>query len=277
MEFPKYYNKMHISVDHMENLVDDIENLHATHLNDFHPNHKGAVLTTTYGSSAQITSEDFISPSLTIYVSGGVSYTQNSQRVESLIPVIGETQTTATSGTVILDYPIIDVSGVFTTQTGDDINYYTGGSFNSTTKEVTLTTPVTSHPDTVYVNYERMPSYTFTTPPTGAAGTDITRIDLLYLEYKKESILPFSINFINSNRQIYQEVKYTKEKDSFDLKSITGTQVVAPSIPVAPAVPTVSNIVPLAYIYWRNNSTAIYDADQGVIGSAYIVDARSTI
>lgn len=278
LEFPLYYSKMHISTNNMSNLVDDIENLHATHLKDFHPNHAGSVLTTTYGSSAQLVSEDFTSPSLTIYVSGGVSYTQNSQRIETKIPIIGETQTTSTSSTVSLDYPIIDVDSIYTTTTGDGTDYYSpSGSFNSTTKVVNFGTPITGHPDTVYVNYYRMPSYTFTSVPTGAAGTDITRIDLLYLEYEKDEVDPFSIDFINSNREVYQEVVYTRERDGFDVKSIAGTQVTPPAVASAPTTPSGSNIVPIAYVYWRNNSTAIYDYDTGNSGESYIVDARSTI
>lgn len=274
--FPIYYNRMHVSVDNMNTLIEDIENLQIRHMKDFHPNAHGGVLTSTYGPSAQIVFEDPIAPSLTIYVSAGISYSRDFHRIDARVPIIGEQQTTTSSTTVNTTNPISTVEGVFTVDTFSGINYALGGSFDAQGKEITFGLPVPSHPQTVYVNYGRLPEYTITDAPTGTSGTDITRIDLVYLEYEKIQTEPFSIDFITANRRIVQEVKYTRQVDGFNIRVLRGTQVDPGDTALHPPIPD-SDIVPLAYVHMRNNTTAIYNIDKGVIGTGWIEDIRNTI
>lgn len=274
MGFPIYHNKQHLSADDMSNLVFDIEQQQIKHTLDFHPGHQGSVLTTTYGTSAQIAFQNEPSQSLTIHISGGVSYSNESHRIDLKELVTGEVQTSINTTTVQTDFSIVNVYGVFTTETGFETNYFNGGSFDSESKIITLGTPLPSNPLTVYINYDKIVNYTITSPPTGSTGTDITRIDLIYLEYESQNTNPYSIDFITPNQVIYQEVVNTRKIDSFQIKTITGTQVVAPSAAEYPEIPS-TDIVPIAYILLRNNTTAIYDIDTGNIGEGYIEDARN--
>jgi hypothetical protein len=271
--FPKFWNRQHISVNDLNSLITDIEESRRSLIKDLNINYSSKVLTSNYGIDSCKTIQDTTSPSLTVYVEGGIAYSALYNRLETKQQILGELQTSTSNTLIHVDYPISGVDAVYVGSIGIGMNYYSGGSYDAINSNITTGTPLPSANSPVYVNYSRMPAYTMTDSPTGANSLTVTRIDLLYLEYKKISTSPKSIDFIDENRNIYQEVAYTRSEDSFELKRIMGVESPTPAHPTLPS----GDVLPLAYIHLRNNTTAIYNSDQSTIATGFIEDARETI
>ena len=271
--FQNFWNRQHISVNDLNALISDIEESRRSLIKDLNINYSSKVLTTNYGTSSCKTIQDTTSPSLTVYVMGGVAFSANYNRVLTEQGVLGETQISTTNTQINADYPISGVESVYVGSIGMGLNYYTGGSFDPINAIITTGTILPSANCNVYINYSRMPSYTTTDSPTGANSLIVKRIDLLYLEYKKVKTSPLSIDFIDENRNLYQEVVYTRSEDSFELKRVMGVESLFPAHPTLPG----GDVIPLAYIHLRNNTSAIYDSDQSTIATGFIEDARQTI
>lgn len=198
-----WYNQQHISIEDLEQIYLDCEQLIIDHIYDYHYSDSQFVLATPkYGSnSLKVMAQTF--PSLTVQITGGVAY-QNQNRIEV------ETPTT---------YTLSDPPSVL------------GGGFN------------------------------------------ITRIDLIYLTLTEQELYPFSKDFIDANRNIYQQTVYTRKCTTYTINKVTGVYNVGGGI--KPSVP--SNGIALAYLHLRDGTNKIYNTDTGSLNEGYIEDARNLV
>jgi hypothetical protein len=130
-----------------------------------------------------------------------------------------------------------------------------------------------------YYNWERieLPSayeYVISDIPTDqGGGLNITRIDLLWIERLVEEAYPFAIDFIDANRNIYQQTKNTRYLDSYEIGLTQGVYNIGggakPSTPVG--------AVPLAYIHLRDATNKIYAYDTGSLNEGFIEDCRQLV
>jgi len=110
-------------------------------------------------------------------------------------------------------------------------------------------------------------------PPNSGGGLIITRIDLIYINKTDIDAFPFTLDFIDANRNIFQETKNTRNLGSYELIQLQGTYNIGGATP--PAIP--AGVIPLAYIYLRDNTNKIYNADTSSLNEGYIVDARTVV
>ena len=110
-------------------------------------------------------------------------------------------------------------------------------------------------------------------PANQGGGLNITRIDLLYVKKVINSSLAIALDFIDSNRNIYQETKNTRNLDSFEFGVVRGLYNVGGAIP--PVIP--NTVVPLAYVYLRDATNKIYNYNTNSLNEGYIVDIRNII
>ena len=110
-------------------------------------------------------------------------------------------------------------------------------------------------------------------PPNLGGGLIVTRIDLIYLERIAIDAYPFTIDLIDYNRNIYQDTKYTRYADSYEVKQLEGTYNIAGG--VKPVIP--DNAIPLAFIHLRDNTNKIYNYDTGSLDEGYVEDARVVV
>mgnify|MGYP001286296743 CR=1 FL=1 len=198
-----WYNNQHISIEDLEQIYIDCEQLMADHIYDYHYSDNQFVLASPrYGmNSLRVLAQTY--PSLTVQISGGVAY-QDQKRIEI-----------------------------------------------STAETYTLTNP----------------------PSILGGGFNITRIDLIYLLLDEEELYPFSKDFIDANRNIYQETVYTRKCTSYTINKVTGVYNIGggskPSIP--------SNGIALAYIHLRDGTNKIYNTDTGSLNEGFIEDARNLV
>lgn len=113
--------------------------------------------------------------------------------------------------------------------------------------------------------------FTIANPPIDyGSGFTVTRIDLIYLTIDQIDKYPFSIDFIDANRNIYQDTKYTRSETIYTIKQATGTY--NPIGGVKPAIPIGG--IALAYIHLRDGTNKIYNNDTSQLNEGYIEDAR---
>jgi len=130
-----------------------------------------------------------------------------------------------------------------------------------------------------YDNWERVEvtsDYNFTIgniPPNNGGGLVITRIDLLYINKISVNAYPFAIDFIDANRNIYQETKNTRSVDGYEIIQLQGTYNIGGATP--PAIP--AGVIPLAYVYLRDDTNKIYNYDTSSLNEGYIVDMRTVV
>lgn len=142
-----------------------------------------------------------------------------------------------------------------------------------------------------YFNGNRVPidtnqTFTLSNAPSGINSLYITKIDLVGVKWVEVESAPFTVDFLDLNNNIYQAIVNTRILDSFEFVQVQGTVnstgYFDPSItpspylpddnPAKPPIPT--DVVPLAWVYFRPNTTAIYDDNTNGLGTGYLQDAR---
>lgn len=130
-----------------------------------------------------------------------------------------------------------------------------------------------------YFNQERfeiptVQNFTVGSPPVNSGGLlTVTRIDLIYLNRITTDAYPFSLDFIDTNRNIYQQTKYTRRLPHYEIKQLQGTYNIGGA--TAPAIPT--NVIPLAYVHLRDATTKIYNSDTASLQEGFLQDCRQVI
>ena len=124
------------------------------------------------------------------------------------------------------------------------------------------------------IEIEEIQEYTITSPPSTVGGLlNISRIDLIYLTLTTIDKYPFSVDFIDANRNITQSTVYTRSGDTYTINQLQG--IYNPAGASKPAIP--ADGVALAYIHLRDATNKIYDADTNSLNEGYIEDARTII
>ena len=117
-------------------------------------------------------------------------------------------------------------------------------------------------------------SYVMPNIPTDhGGGLNVTRIDLIYIKKSIVQATAMAIDFIDANRNIYQETKYTRSLDSFEINKVEGLYNVGGATP--PSIP--SGVIPLAYVYLRDATNKIYQSNTFSLNEGYIVDLRNVV
>jgi hypothetical protein len=130
-----------------------------------------------------------------------------------------------------------------------------------------------------YYNFERIElaeTYDYTVgniPVNSGGGLNITRIDLLYIEKQILESSAFAIDFIDVNRNIYQQTKNTRSLDSYTIGIQTGVYNIGGAI--KPDIP--AGVIPLAWIHLRDATNKIYNYDTNSLNEGWIEDCRTVI
>lgn len=110
-------------------------------------------------------------------------------------------------------------------------------------------------------------------PQDLGGGLNISRIDLLYLTITESDIYPYSVDFIDANRNIYQQTVYTRTEPIYEFHQLQG--IYNPAGASKPSIPP--DGIALAYIHLRDNTNKIYNSDTSTLNEGYIEDARTLI
>jgi hypothetical protein len=140
--------------------------------------------------------------------------------------------------------------------------------------------PGVAFASTERIELQEQVNYTVINIPSEGTPSNFVRIDLLYITKIKNSVNFRSREFIDVNKNVYQQTINTRQLDGYELQVITGQ--VAPIItketassyyPVIPAE-LQGKIVPLAYIWLKPNTMQIMNIFSDATGIGYIEDAR---